>query len=476
VRRATSAIAHLHRILNLQPVKTLLLKYWDRIRSGFWFIPSLMLTAAAALAFGMVGFDQNVVQPGWLTKMDWIYSGGAEGAASVLQTIATSMISIAGVVFSLTLVALTVASSQFGPRLLRNFMRDKANQVVLGAFVSTFLYCLLVLRTVRRSEGDEFVPHVSVTVGVAFAILSVGVLIYFIHHVSVSIQADEISCRVSRELSASITRLFPEGIARPGSVPAREGEIARAELPERFEAESRALPGEVDGYLQIIDADALMELARQENLVIGIEYRPGHYIVKGTVLVRVYPRAKCTDEIAARVTAAFAFGNQRTSGQDVEFSINQLVEIAARALSPGVHDPFTAITCVRRLGSAVSQLARRTIPSPRRLDDTGRLRLIVPTVDPAGIVDAAFNQIRQYARTNTAVTVCMLETITDIARLTRREDYLTALRRHADMLLRGARAHLGEPDDVRDAEDRHQLACAALDGNPGPDNHTAATA
>lgn len=160
--------------------------------------------------------------------------------------------------------------------------------------------------------------------------------------------------------------------------------------------------------------------------------------------------------------AAFAFGNQRTAGQDVEFSINQMVEIAARALSPGVNDPFTAITCVHRLGSALGQLARRNIPSPHRLDAAGRLRLIAPTVDPAGLVDAAFNQIRQYARANAAVTLCMLETITDIARVTRREEYLQPLRRHADMLLRGARAHLGEPDDVRDVEERHRIAIEAL--------------
>jgi uncharacterized membrane protein len=443
-------------------MKTLLLKYWDRIRASFWFIPSLMLAGSAALAFGMVGFDEYVVKPAWLTKMTWVYKGGAEGAAAVLATIATSMISIAGVVFSLTLVALTVATSQFGPRLLRNFMRDKPNQVVLGTFVSTFLYCLLVLRTVRRSDADEFVPHVSVTLGVVFAIISVAVLIYFIHHVSVSIQADEIICRISRELGANITRLFPEDVAHPGPSTARTDETGKNTPPADFEENSHALPATTDGYLEIIDTDSLLELARREDLIIRIEYRPGHYIVRSQALVRVYPREKSTDALAAGINAAFAFGNQRTAGQDVEFSINQLVEIAARALSPGVNDPFTAISCVHRLGSAVCQLARRTIPASCRLDDSGHLRLIVPTVDPAGVVDAAFNQIRQYARASTAVTLCMLETITDIARITRRDDYLIPLGRHADMLLRGARANLQEPDDVRAVEERHRTACHAL--------------
>lgn len=445
-------------------MKTLLLTYWDRIRSSFWFIPSLMLATAAALAFGMVTLDQHV-PPRWLADMHWVYNGGAEGAGTVLGTIAGSMISIAGVVFSLTLVALTVASSQFGPRLLRNFMRDKSNQVVLGAFVSTFLYCLLVLRTIRRDSGDEFVPHVSITVGVLFAILSVGVLIHFIHHVSVSIQADEIISRVSRELSANITRLFPEHIGEPRDD--ATGKASPAQPPADFEARSRPVHAPIDGYLQIVDATSMLELAAREDLLIRIERRPGHYLVAGGLVARVFPAEKCSDEIADAVRAAFAFGHQRTSAQDVEFSINQLVEIAARALSPGVNDPFTAITCVHRLGSALCQLARREMPSSHRLDEDGRLRVIAPVTDPSGLIDAAFNQIRQYARANAAVTLSLLETIADVARSTRREDYLRPLRRQADMILRGALAGLTEPTDQRDAEDRHAAACAAIDAPVG---------
>jgi uncharacterized membrane protein len=171
-------------------MKAIILKYWEQIRSSFWFLPSLMATAAVGLSFITVALDQRVTQK-WLRRLGWVYNGGAEGASAVLQTIAGSMITIAGVVFSLTLVALSLASSQFGPRILRNFMRDTINQLVLGTFIATFLYCLLVLRTIRRDEGALFVPHLSVTLGVAFALASLWVLIYFIHHVSVSIQADE---------------------------------------------------------------------------------------------------------------------------------------------------------------------------------------------------------------------------------------------------------------------------------------------
>jgi uncharacterized membrane protein len=190
-----------------------IVKYWDRIRSSFWFIPIIMAVGAVTLAFVTVAFDSRVTD--WLRRtLGWTFVDGAAGASSVMGTIAGSMISIAGVVFSMTLVALSLASSQFGSRMLRNFMRDTTTQVVLGTFVATFLYCLLVLRTIRRVEEVLFVPHLSVLLGVVLAVVSVGVLIYFIHHVSVSLQANEIVTRVSRELIEGIDRVFPEQIGR----------------------------------------------------------------------------------------------------------------------------------------------------------------------------------------------------------------------------------------------------------------------
>lgn len=166
---------------------TQLITYWEDIRSSFWFVPTLMAAASAVLAMCNIYLDHTLPES-WRGN-GWIYSGGAEGARAVLSVIASSMITVAGVVFSITIVALTLASSQFGPRLLRTFMRDTANQVVLGTFIATFLYCLLVLRTIRGLDEREFVPHLSVTVGVLLGVASLGVLIYFIHHVSVSIQA-----------------------------------------------------------------------------------------------------------------------------------------------------------------------------------------------------------------------------------------------------------------------------------------------
>ena len=440
-------------------MKALLLKYWDRIRSSLWFVPAVMACLAVALATAVVELDK-VVGEDWLRRVDWIYSGGAEGASLLLGTVAGSMVAIAGTVFSMTLVALSLASSQLGPRLLRNFMRDTVNQVVLGTFVATFVYCLLVLRTVRRADEVAFVPHLAVSVALLLAMVSIGVLIYFIHHVSVSIQADEVIARVGKELDEGIDRLFPDHIGQSGA------EFSAApnedELPAAFARAARPVGAQEDGYLQLIDADPLMALASQEDLLLRLERRPGHYVIKGQALVMVWPGDRLSEEVAEQVNAAFVLGNQRTAVQDIEFLFNQLVEIAVRALSPGINDPFTAVACVDRLGSALCRLARRDRPPALRYDEDQRLRLVARGASFAGIVDTAFNQIRQSARANPALAIRMLDVIAQIARHVRRAPDATCLQRHADMIVRGAREAVPEADDRLAVEAAFTLATQAL--------------
>ena len=443
-------------------MKVQVFKTWDRVRSSFWFLPAIMAGGAMVSAFATVALDTSVTD--WLT-LHWglVFTGGAEGASALLGAIAGSMITIAGVVFSMTLVALSLASSQLGPRLLRNFMRDTTTQIVLGTFVATFLYCLLVLRTIRRAEEVAFVPHLSVTLGVLLAVVSVGVLIYFIHHVSVSIQANEIVARVGTELIEGIKRLFPENIGR--GAPRIPMEPPDADFLDTFDRQARPIGSAGDGYLQFIDGDALMALAMQEDVVIRLERRPGHYVVATRPLVLVWPGNKVTDHLVHRVNSAFALGNQRTSGQDIEFAVNQLVEIAVRALSPGVNDPFTAMTCVDHLGSALCRLAQRDMPSPYRHDSQDQLRLITPVFTFPEVTDAAFNQIRQYGRTSTAVTIRLLETIAVVAGSVQRSEDRVALLRHARMIARGAAGGLPEDEDRLEVEERFQSATQLLHGN-----------
>ncbi len=441
-------------------MKAHLFGYWDRLRSSFWFVPGIMTGAAVVLAFATVALDESATVEGWMVEQHWAYTGGAEGASLVLSTIAGSMITIAGVVFSMTLVALSLASSQLGPRLLRNFMRDTRNQVVLGAFIATFVYCLLVLRTIRRAEEIVFVPHLSVTIGVLLAIVSLGVLIYFIHHVSVSIQADEVVARVNAELIHGIDRLFPECMGR--GAPRPVDVLASAGLPAAFDLEARPVGSVDDGYLQSIDSHTLMALAKDENALLRLERRPGQYVVMGCPLVTVWPGDRVTEPLEERINSAFILGHQRTAAQDIEFPIHQLVEIAVRALSPGINDPFTAITCVDRLGSALHRLAQREMPSQFRLDEQDRLRVIVPAVTFPEIVDASFGPIRQYARSSAVVTIRLLESIAVIAGATHRPTDRAALLRQAEMIVRGAREALPEDRDRQAAEECYRDASRAL--------------
>lgn len=423
-----------------------LLKYWEQIRSSFWFLPTLMTIASAVLAYIMVaidGFYGDELPP----SLSWAYSGGAEGASAVLSTIAGSMITLAGVVFSLTLVALSLASSQFGPRLLRNFMRDTTNQVTIGTFIATFLYCLLVLRTIRGLEELTFVPQLAVTVGVVFALASLGVLIYFIHHVAVSIQADEIIARVANELFACIERIFPEQL---GEEPERDPEGMPADIG------TKALPvcATADGYIELLDAETLMSLAKEADLVLHIEHRPGQYVIAGTKLVHSYPEERTTDELQRRIRESFALGTLRTSAQDIEFLIEQLVEIAVRALSPGINDPFTAVTAIDRLGSALARLAQRKMPSTHRYDDQQRLRVVSPATTFPGLLAATFNQIRQHATGSAAVTIRLLETLTVVASFASRRSAFLALAEQAEMIISAARQASHAEGDRRDIEGR----------------------
>lgn len=434
-------------------MKVEIFKLWERVRSGFWFLPSVMAGAAVALAFVSVAVDKPVTE--WLTlKWGWTFTGGGEGASAVLGVIAGSMITIAGVVFSMTLVALSLTSSQLGPRLLRSFMRDRTTQLVLATFIATFLYCLLVLRTIRRPDDIAFVPHLSVTIGVLLAVASVGVLIYFIHHVSVSIQADEIAAQIGEELIESIDRLFPDELGQ--GAPRIPTEPPDAGFLERFDQEARPIVASGDGYLQFIDVEALLALAKEEDLIVRLERRPGNYVVATCPLVLIWPGSRVTDRLTKQINSLFVLGHQRTSAQDIEFGVNQLVEIAVRALSPGLNDPFTAISCLDHLGSALCRLATREIPSPYRHDRENQLRVIAPTDTFPKIIDAAFNQIRQYGRSSAAVTIRLLDTIAVIAGFVHRPEDRATLLRHTEMIARGASEGLPEDLDRRAVDERCQ--------------------
>lgn len=426
---------------------------WNRLRSTYWFVPALLAAAAVALAVLMVGLDRRAGDDGW--QMGWLYGGGAEGARGLLSAVAGSMITVVSVTFSVTIVALTVSSQHFGPRLLNSFMRDTPAQVVLGTIIGTFAYCLVVLRTVT-GEGDDrasFVPHLAVTVAVALALVSVAALIYFIHHISVSLQIATITTRIFADLQGAIERLYPEqvGAAQPLEAPA----------PPPCPHGAARVSGAVGGYVQRIEGDALLTLAAEHDVVIWLETRPGDFVTPDTRLAAVSPAPQDMDAFARRLTGAFVIGPDRTSYQDAGFAVQQFVEVALHALSPGMNEPFTAITCIDRLGEGLAVLARREIPSSERLDGKGRLRVVASPVSFAELLAGAFTPIAAYADRNAAIYERLLRTLSMLARVSRRQGDLAAIGAQAQLVWEQASRNL--PESLRgDALSREHQRIAAV--------------
>lgn len=443
-----------------EPVR--LLHHWENLRSTYWFVPALLAMAALALAGATVSLDR-LLHEEFVNGLGWAYGGGPDGAQAVLSTIAGSMITVAGVVFSLTMVTLSLASSQFGPRLLRNFMRDAVNQVVLGTFVATFLFCLVVLRTVSSVEREEFVPHISVSVAVLLSVASIGVLIYFIHHVSASIQVSHVIRAASDELSAAIDRLFPADVGEPSE----SGAAAVAEqMPKDFAEQGQIVRGRNDGYVQAIDAGQLLEVASEADLVLRLVCAPGQYCIRSTPLVEACPAARVDDRVAARIDAAFVLGRQRTPTQDVTFAASQITEIAVRALSPGINDPFTAVMCIDALTSALRQLLDRRLPSPFRFDSEGSLRVIAHPVRFGAVLDSALGPIFEYGRESSLVSKRVLEALEALTPCARCDDDREAIRRLAERVYAGSRGSLVDAKARQTLDTRRDNFVAALEAPP----------
>jgi uncharacterized membrane protein len=440
-------------------VKTRLSSLLDLLRTSYWFVPALMALAAGTLALLVLGVDHR--EPEWIDPARWwLYGGDHDGARSVLGVIVGSMISVISVVFSITIVTLTLASGQFGSRVLRSFLRDTGNQVTLGTFIATFTYALVVLATVQGEEGREFVPALAVTVAMGLVLASLGVLIFFIHHVATSIQADMVIRGISAELRDAIDRLYPEGLGE--EIEAQAGSPSGAFLPPSFEEEALEVEADRVDYLQAVDEEGLMRMAEEEDLVVRIRKRPGDFVMEGEALAEAYRAAESPEALMPSLRRLFVQGKSRTMSQDAGFGIDQLVEIAVRALSTGINDPSTAATCVDRLSAALRILASRQFPQPARFDAEGRMRVLAATPAFSGMVDTAFDRIRANAGSSAAVLSRILEGIEKIAEGARTEEDRAALRRHADLTLEAGEESLSEAIGLPAVQERHAAAVRAL--------------
>jgi uncharacterized membrane protein len=396
---------------------------WFRLTSNLWVVPTAMIGAAALLALGMLYLD-TVTPASRLEPSGWVLRIGPEGARQVLATIAGSMISVASLVFSMTLVTLTLASSQLGPRLITRFVRDWVNQVVLGTFVATFVYAIVVLQTVSETDPAPFVPHLSVMVGLILALISLLWLVYFIHHVASSIQADTVIAELGQQLSEAIDHRFPE-IELP------EGGPSEAPFLDRLADPAGVVAAQKSGYVQVIDARALLRKATTHGLIVKVDARPGDFVVERAPLLFVWPRERLSDELRDDLAEPIVIGPKRTPTQDVDFAVAALVEIALRALSPGINDPQTGMTCIDRLTEALAEIMADRDPPTLVPDAEATIRLIVRPATFEGVISAAFNPIRHAGAGHARVLRRLADSLAVLASFTRDREQRDTIARQA---------------------------------------------
>lgn len=381
----------------------------------------------------------------------------ADTGRATLSALCSAMFTVTGIVFSTTTVALSITSNQLGPRLLRNFLEQKVTQATLGICLGTSVFCLLLLRRVDKFDGEPQVPHGSILLAGVLAIATLMMIVYFIHRVTHSMQANHVASDIADDLDKAVQRLFPAQFGQ-----------GRSDRPwrdhwNRFdEQDADVLPAIREGYVQAIDASALLATASDADVRLRVRSRPGSFLRDGDPLLDAMPSGRLTEQQARQLQRAFLVGNLRTPAQDVECAANELVEIAVRALSPGVNDPFTAITCIDRLGGALSRMASREPPAGTREDESGELRLVLRPRTLEDVLRSAINPLRQHCRNDVAVTIRLLDALRAISQRAVREADRAAVRRQADMVIHAAREVGLVEGDLRDIEHAYERVLKTL--------------
>ena len=432
----------------------------DVLRTNLWLVPGIEVLAAIALFVITLSFDRAAYR-GDFGLPSWVISGTADAARQILTAIAAAVITVVGVVFSIILVTLTLASTQFGPRMLRNFIRDRGTQLTLGTFVATFVYAVLVLVSIGPGPHGAFVPHIGVTVTLALTVADMGVLIYFIHHTATSIQLPQVIASIASDLSEAIEVQGGQDTG-PGGAAGRELGPSAAELMTQMEAGGGVVRAPASGYLQVIRHEILVSFATEANAVIALNYRPGHFLVQGHPFAVVWP-----PEAAARVNDALGrahiTGPYRTLTQDVSFGIDQLVEIAIRALSSAVNDTFTALTCIDWLGDSLCKITAGWHPARLHRDDSGFIRVITAEPSHERLVQRAFEKIRQGGVGMPAVMIRQLDALTKIMAETSGAAERRVLLEQAAMIQRANERSVPEGADRADVRRRYEEVLAAAD-------------
>lgn len=435
----------------------------EYLRGSLWFGPTVAVVVAVVLGVVLTG-----VRPSEGSLLESLaFSGSAEGASGILRVIATSAITINTLVFSLTVLTLQLASQQFSPRLLRTFLREGRNQVVLAVFLATFVYALVVLRAVRSGPSpNEHVPGLAVTVAFLFVLATIVAFVAFIDHIAQSVRIDTLMRQVEKDTRSVIRAQHPEP-CRP------DGEPPVPQPP----ADAVPVPARRSGFVTAVAMRSLKRLARRHDVVLALAPKVGERVVEGSPLVLAWggregdglPEA---DALAEGVHDAVAISFERTMQQDIAYGLRQLVDVAVKALSPGVNDPTTAVHALGHLTSVLCVLVGRDLSPLVQSDGDGVARVVVPTHGVKDYLDLACRQIRLYGARDTVVTVELLRLLRDVGRCATRHEDRRAVRDQALMVVAAAEREVVETDDM----DAVRRAAAAVDnalvhgsgGEPSP--------
>jgi len=407
------------------------------LRGGFVLRPGAITLVMAALALGLTNLEERItVIPAWSDLLDRIFPPEPEAAHVVLGTIAGSMITVVSVVYSILLVVLTFASTQFSPRVLVAFVEDRVSQTTLGVFVGTFTYCLLTLPAVR-GQPKPFVPSVAVIVAIVLAISCLACLLYFSHHMALSIHASHIVDRIARDTERIIDELFPQPLSGPPIEDvAKPSPAGMAILAQR------------SGYIRFVSESSLLAAARTSGADLRVDRYIGQFVMAGTPILEASPADQVTDALRAACVHAFDIGPARTMQQDVEFGILQIVDIALKAISPAVNDPTTALTCIDQLGRILMGASTREPPTTTLCDPDGRVRVTLRRTSFPRLLDVAFSQIRHYGKADVAVPLRLMRLLAELATAISYAPYTVAILEQARRLA-AACAH-DFPDAERD--------------------------
>ena len=435
----------------------LVLRAWLELRQNYWFWPSVLTALAVALGFLMPVLDARLADR-WIEGLTWLRAMQVDGARDMLTTLAGAVLGVAGVSFSITIVAVSFASGNYGPRLIGNFMRDRTNQVVLGLFLATFTYCVTVMRAVHAATGEggpdsvaAFVPQLSIVVAMVLALTSVGALIYFIHHVPESINIMNIVARIGGDLDEAVRQALEADEETPLAL--EHGWIEPDD-------DTTAIGAPVSGYIQQIDYETLEEGAERHDARMRVLRRAGEFVVKGEDVMLVRPGEALDEEALDEATQCIAIGSERTGAQDLFFMADEMIEVIGRALSPGINDPHTAVTCLDWLRVGLSRLAAKC---PADEEDLWRgHRVARERASFASMLRRVFGGVRQYVSADRNVVLHALLVLEEIARAAGTPERLALVMAEAEALVSSARGQLAEESARREVDERFAAMRRAL--------------